>query len=185
MWKPKVFIFNFYECWNVQEESKETHTSTCNTFADGTRVHEIWPIFGLLLTSIACLWTIANKNLFYNVVLHCRRTEDCYSPWTEYLGATATTVTGKVCQRWDSQFPHNHTYSDQPTAVDNHCRDYDHPKPWCYTLDHGKRWEDCDVPRCREYSDFLTIQNFRTLWILVSLVSRYTCIRNVNFDTCL
>ena len=30
----------------------------------------------------------------------------------EYMGTVSTTVGGLTCQRWEDQFPHNHTYTD-------------------------------------------------------------------------
>ena len=79
------------------------------------------------------------------------------------MGTTALTDTGKVCQRWDAQYPHTHHHLNDGTYLDlkeNYCRNYDHERPWCYTLDPGTRWENCPVPRCREYCSFDTLGLF-------------------------
>jgi integrin beta 3 len=77
----------------------------------------------------------------------------------EYTGTVAVTKTGKTCQRWDSQSPHQHTRTTanghpfpdgSDEAAMNFCRNPDDwPEGvWCYTTDPESRWELCDVPRC-------------------------------------
>ena len=75
---------------------------------------------------------------------------DCYTTGVKYLGKANKTVSGRTCQEWAVKTPHNHTINDT-TAIANYCRDWGHHKPWCYTTDQHKRWEDCQVPICREY----------------------------------
>ncbi|XP_046556173.1 plasminogen-like isoform X1 [Haliotis rubra] len=79
-----------------------------------------------------------------------------------YTGTRSTTLTGKVCQRWDFQTPHSHTYKedakywipgfDTPQTVTgsaNYCRDPSRAGfLWCHTMDRNSRWEKCDVPKC-------------------------------------
>ena len=31
---------------------------------------------------------------------------------SNYVGTVAITDAGYICQRWDSQYPHSHTYTD-------------------------------------------------------------------------
>ncbi|XP_078693756.1 plasminogen-like [Branchiostoma floridae x Branchiostoma belcheri] len=70
-----------------------------------------------------------------------------------YRGTVSMTNTGKTCQRWDSQTPHQHskTPANYPTAglEQNYCRNPGVERGvWCYTTDPGSRWEFCDVPAC-------------------------------------
>ncbi|KAH3848630.1 hypothetical protein DPMN_091010, partial [Dreissena polymorpha] len=70
-----------------------------------------------------------------------------------YAGAVSHTKNLYVCQRWDSQAPHRHSYSavDFPDAAvpENYCRTTkDSSKPWCYTTDGRQRWEHCSVNNC-------------------------------------
>jgi len=86
---------------------------------------------------------------------------DCGSQWVEgswvgqsdYRGTIARTISGRTCQRWDSQSPHTHsrTFETYPYSGldENYCRNPDdEPQAWCYTTDPDKRWEYCDVPVC-------------------------------------
>ncbi|CAH1786992.1 unnamed protein product, partial [Owenia fusiformis] len=78
----------------------------------------------------------------------------------EFQGRTSETVTGKKCQRWDSQTPHKHTrrnpadFPDNTLAeASNYCRNPDGDKaPWCYTMDEQQRWEYCAIPYCEMYN---------------------------------
>ncbi|XP_062584101.1 plasminogen-like, partial [Saccostrea cucullata] len=73
----------------------------------------------------------------------------------EYRGNISVTVSGKSCQRWDSQTPHSHGYAERlpgnASEHENYCRN---PKPgmeatpWCYTMDPDTRWELCQIPFC-------------------------------------
>ncbi|XP_019645259.1 PREDICTED: uncharacterized protein LOC109486004 [Branchiostoma belcheri] len=70
-----------------------------------------------------------------------------------YRGTVSVTESGRTCQRWDSQTPHNHPYTaaNYPAAglEQNYCRNpEDGSRVWCYTTDPSKRWENCDVPVC-------------------------------------
>ncbi|KAI8495491.1 hypothetical protein Bbelb_269460 [Branchiostoma belcheri] len=70
-----------------------------------------------------------------------------------YRGTASVTETGKTCQRWDSQTPHDHdrTPWKYPASglEQNYCRNPDgEDKVWCYTLDPGIRWEWCNIPFC-------------------------------------
>ena len=71
-----------------------------------------------------------------------------------YNGTVSTTISGRTCQKWSDQSPHEHTSTrdyDFPTtgvkAANNYCRNPD-SKPeglWCYTT-HRCRWEFCLIP---------------------------------------
>ena len=77
----------------------------------------------------------------------------------EYVGSLSHSETGRTCQRWDSQSPHNHSYSDvskfpedELSAARNYCRNpSDAPEGlWCYTVDPDSRWEWCNIKACDE-----------------------------------
>ena len=76
----------------------------------------------------------------------------CDNEESEYRGTVATTISGKTCQRWDSQSPHVHTrtpsnYPNGGLGNHNYCRNPDGwTGLWCYTTDSNTRWELCDVP---------------------------------------
>lgn len=71
-----------------------------------------------------------------------------------YQGTVNVTESGKACQAWESQYPHQHT---RPPLVfpevqnsSNYCRNAggEEQGPWCYTMDPEVRWELCDIPLC-------------------------------------
>ncbi|XP_028996569.2 plasminogen-like [Betta splendens] len=71
----------------------------------------------------------------------------------DYKGKIHTTQNGFTCQRWDSQTPHEHSYSPsahpEKNLEENYCRNPSgDPQPWCFTTDPSKRWDFCSVPRC-------------------------------------
>ena len=69
-----------------------------------------------------------------------------------YNGNVAVTQQDKECQRWDSQYPHKHRYTDPSKFPDstladagNYCRAPDgNHLPWCYTTSIDQCWEYCD-----------------------------------------
>lgn len=72
-----------------------------------------------------------------------------------YRGCQTKTRSGLLCQRWDAQTPHSHTWSpaQYPEAdlSQNFCRN---PKGhrlgiWCFTTDKSKPWDYCD-PRTEQ-----------------------------------
>jgi len=97
---------------------------------------------------------------------------DCYTgQGLSYVGKKSKTVSGKTCQRWDSQKPHKHdmtakglhglSWADSRTVMEylkdksiseaaNYCRNdvLTEREPWCYTTSKDTRWEVCDVPKC-------------------------------------
>jgi hypothetical protein len=85
-------------------------------------------------------------------------TECYYEPrGTDYRGTVSHTKSGKECQHWNEQYPHQHTrtatwYPDAGLGGHNFCRNPDNESaPWCYTLDPGVRWEPCNLvnaPSC-------------------------------------
>ncbi|KAG7454310.1 hypothetical protein MATL_G00258320 [Megalops atlanticus] len=82
-------------------------------------------------------------------------TTKCYrGHGEEYRGTVSVTPSGVTCQRWDSQFPHNHSYSPQNYKCkdlrENYCRNPDGAElPWCFTTDPRVRMAFCtNIPRC-------------------------------------
>ncbi|XP_066275222.1 tyrosine-protein kinase transmembrane receptor Ror2-like [Branchiostoma lanceolatum] len=70
----------------------------------------------------------------------------------DYRGNISVTKSGKICQRWDVDSPHNRTYRPEmhPELVENYCRNPDEHEPglWCYTTDPSTRWGYCVDPAC-------------------------------------
>ncbi|XP_048736663.2 uncharacterized protein LOC125651877 [Ostrea edulis] len=72
----------------------------------------------------------------------------CRTLGVPYRGFRNRTVSGKACQRWDSQSPHQHEYGVYSLADENYCRNFDGDRPWCLTNDDNTTWEYCDVLSC-------------------------------------
>ena len=75
----------------------------------------------------------------------------------EYAGTISSTWTERMCQRWDTQAPHQHEYTDPDLFPDatleeasNYCRNpnADPAGPWCYTTDPEIPTQYCDIPMC-------------------------------------
>lgn len=76
----------------------------------------------------------------------CGLNMECFeSPiGTDYRGRVSFTSSGRVCQRWDTQYPHHHQLSKG--LAHNYCRNMDNSSgPWCYTTDPLIRWESCSA----------------------------------------
>ncbi|XP_062613743.1 hepatocyte growth factor-like [Saccostrea cucullata] len=74
--------------------------------------------------------------------------EDCFEFGIPYRGSVNTTISGKHCQRWDQQYPHQHKFNNWPGTVENFCRTLDETQPWCYTTNSQQRYEFCFVYIC-------------------------------------
>ncbi|XP_055087883.1 hepatocyte growth factor a isoform X2 [Periophthalmus magnuspinnatus] len=72
----------------------------------------------------------------------------------DYRGTTNVTPEGVSCQRWDSQFPHKHSFLPENYKCkdlrENYCRNPDgSDQPWCFTTDPNQRRANCThIPRC-------------------------------------
>ena len=75
------------------------------------------------------------------------------------MGKTDVTGSGKICQEWISQWPHEHSHGDdamfpdgRAAAARNFCRNPDNhiDGPWCYTIDPNQRYEFCNVALCTQ-----------------------------------
>ncbi|XP_033063552.1 hepatocyte growth factor-like protein isoform X10 [Trachypithecus francoisi] len=86
----------------------------------------------------------------------CREAACVWCNGEDYRGAVDRTESGRECQRWDLQHPHQHPFEpgkflDQGLD-DNYCRNPDgSERPWCYTTDPQLEREFCDLPRCDCY----------------------------------
>ena len=79
---------------------------------------------------------------------------------TTYQGKQSVTTSGRHCQAWATNYPHEHNWHDNPGAfpegniqeASNYCRnpDGDTGGPWCYTTDLLERWDYCYVGNCEE-----------------------------------
>ncbi|XP_072042783.1 uncharacterized protein [Amphiura filiformis] len=78
---------------------------------------------------------------------------ECYteSNGADYRGHISVTESGKICQKWTSQTPQEHSrtpsrYPNSGLGDHNYCRNPDsEPRPWCYTTDINERWDYCNV----------------------------------------
>ncbi|XP_045163842.2 G-protein coupled receptor GRL101-like [Mercenaria mercenaria] len=87
---------------------------------------------------------------------------DCFeSSASHYKGNVSITRYGHTCQRWDSQLPNEHNFTDHAdfpdetlTDASNHCRspDNDHT-PWCFVMDSMIVWDYCEVKLCTSDED--------------------------------
>ncbi|XP_030796925.1 hepatocyte growth factor-like protein isoform X9 [Rhinopithecus roxellana] len=86
----------------------------------------------------------------------CREAACVWCNGEDYRGAVDRTESGRECQRWDLQHPHQHPF--EPSKFldqgldDNYCRNPDgSERPWCYTTDPQLEREFCDLPRCETF----------------------------------
>ncbi|KAI4903816.1 hypothetical protein NFI96_014576 [Prochilodus magdalenae] len=81
--------------------------------------------------------------------------DNCYLNHGEhYTGNVSTTMTGRTCQYWKSNFPHRITEvnATELNLPKNFCRNPNNSPtgPWCFTSDPTVRTEKCAVPKCGE-----------------------------------
>ena len=80
---------------------------------------------------------------------------ECYTEASgkDYRGHVNVTASGKICQNWMSQSPHEHNaswtnYPNTGLGHHNFCRNPTNTfqnGTWCYTTDPDVRWELCDI----------------------------------------
>ncbi|XP_077997548.1 uncharacterized protein LOC144450729 isoform X2 [Glandiceps talaboti] len=92
----------------------------------------------------------------------CTYRGECYmdGEGVDYRGSIDVTSSGKTCQKWSEQSPHQHNYSpdlvtNQGLGDHNFCRNpgqaFGQSQPWCYTTDPDVVWEHCDMAKPQEY----------------------------------
>ncbi|GAB1300519.1 Plasminogen [Apodemus speciosus] len=102
-----------------------------------------------------CYTMDPDKRFDYCDIPECE--EECmFCSGEKYEGKISKTMSGLDCQAWDSQSPHAHGYIPakfpSKNLKMNYCRNPDgEPRPWCFTTDPNKRWEYCDIPRCKNF----------------------------------
>ncbi|CAC5369820.1 unnamed protein product [Mytilus coruscus] len=100
-------------------------------------------------------------SILSGIVLKCAGT-DCFendNGVISYTGTTSVTHTGKTCQRWDTNYPHDRYYI-LGSEHHNYCRSPDAERGfWCYTMDVNTRWEYCDIPQCGLSTETGTVTN--------------------------
>ena len=91
---------------------------------------------------------------FYSLL---KRSVICQTPARhckqEAFEHSVITVSGRYCQRWDSESPHKPNAGHRPfnaSHVENWCLPIKDSQPWCYTTDPKVRWEYCPPPHCAE-----------------------------------
>nr|XP_006821451.1 PREDICTED: uncharacterized protein LOC102804421 [Saccoglossus kowalevskii] len=88
--------------------------------------------------------------------LDCKYRGECYVDINgkDYRGTVNRTASGRLCQKWTSQTPHEHHYSPETASNlgigdHNYCRipsqAQNQRAPWCITMDPDVKWEHCDV----------------------------------------
>ena len=76
-------------------------------------------------------------------VIDCKPTDG-----TAYTGEVNTTASGRTCQMWSVNTPHESYYPE--VGEHNYCRSPDGHGLWCYTTDPQVGWEYCNVPDCMQ-----------------------------------
>ncbi|XP_068595517.1 hepatocyte growth factor [Brachionichthys hirsutus] len=102
------------------------------------------------------LWEYCNIKVCETTpTINVAETTKCYQGRGEgYRGTVDVTPTGLNCQRWDSQYPHNHTFPPEAYTCndlrENYCRNPDGQEfPWCFTTDPRVRTMLCtNIPQC-------------------------------------
>ncbi|XP_053397718.1 uncharacterized protein LOC123552222 [Mercenaria mercenaria] len=105
---------------------------------------------------LADIYTIFSIRVITSVDFYDTKVEEeesCYYALRAYKGKVNSTRSGRKCQRWDSQTPHKHSftqekywYRGEDFLSDNYCRLPNYNlMPWCYTTDPKMRWEPCDI----------------------------------------
>ena len=147
-----------YECMNWLEQSPHKHSRTEANYPNtGLGDHNYCRNPDNEPDGAWCYTTNPKQRWDYCPVPKCSDPEiGCYGGLQkDYRGPLQVTNTGKKCQKWTSQFPHEHSrtdskYPDSGLGDHNYCRNPDNEPDgaWCYTEDPNSRWEYCNVTKC-------------------------------------
>ena len=83
-----------------------------------------------------------------------------FLPSTQYKGNLSVTASGRQCQAWSSNWPHEHDFhmdslfrvDGSVKAAENYCRDpRNKGRIWCFTTDPDVSWEFCNFHPCTVY----------------------------------
>jgi len=148
-------------------ERKNCQSVTCFSSLQNVQSHaRMCNKFRSRLTVVAQLWTFA----WYTE--DCRQTKAGH----DYLGMIHVTKSGKQCQKWSLDSPHEvkSSYTDDKfpdrsrEAANNYCRNPDSSWTglWCYTTDPDTNWEECDIPLCSKSAAVCTCTcNVLCVWL--------------------
>lgn len=80
----------------------------------------LWKSWKLIFLTVLLFGVFARLNCFFYLFTEAPpksnmvETTECYEGrGRAYRGTVDTTPTGLTCQRWDSQYPHNHTFTPE------------------------------------------------------------------------
>ncbi|XP_052706401.1 uncharacterized protein LOC128181881 [Crassostrea angulata] len=133
-------------CQPWAEQSPHSHTAYEALFNDSNYCRNLYPNSNY---HPWCYTMDPNKRWEYCDIPACEYDECTRSRiGFEYAGRVSRTSSGKTCQRWNSQTPHEHNFG--LVAHENYCRNPGgrEQRPWCFTTDNTTRWEYCDIPAC-------------------------------------
>ena len=117
---------------------------------------KFYQIFNCVVCANGIMWYRGKESLAK--CEHTNTLSGCYKmdKGFDYLGEANQTIDGIPCQRWSSQTPHHHDYTDPNTYWDDKiedagsfCRNPSRPAtgykrwPWCFTSDPARRWAYC------------------------------------------
>ncbi|KAL3862429.1 hypothetical protein ACJMK2_008395, partial [Sinanodonta woodiana] len=138
----------------IQLQSISPYTQTPGSYVNYTCAGLIT---GLVSTYSHCPVEVCKTDFTWTSPSISCGTNQCYNVGSSasYQGHRTCTMTGKTCQRWDSQSPHTHSFTGANfpdgslTAANNYCRDPDGSGyPWCFSTDPLVGKESCSVLQC-------------------------------------
>ncbi|XP_059898409.1 plasminogen [Gadus macrocephalus] len=163
--KSFMYIEKDTECWTAEDNSKTERVMSLSLSLSSSLTEKNLEVNYCRNPDGEpkpwCLTTSLSKRWEYCDIPQCTSPQPTVTPeltcasdeGKAYRGTIATTVSGKTCQPWSSQIPHNHNRAPENYPCggleNNYCRNPDNEKmPWCYTTDSEVRWDYCQIPTC-------------------------------------